>query len=172
MDPEEVMVTLNQMLADLDTALVRYKAGVTAYLGGGFMALLLGAGHAERAVDAAFDLFRVVTEFNRPREVLGLRLLPVRIGIASGPVFLGNIGTYRKMDFTAVGPAVNLASRLVRQGDEGSPCISQETSELVEGRFVFKPDSPRTVDLKGIGRRQVWDVVARVKDRPSGVSRS
>jgi len=171
MDPEEVVATLNQMLADLETVLVRYKAQVTAYLGGGFMALLLGSDHAGRAVEASLDLFRVVEEFNRPREVLGLRLLPVRIGVSSGSVYLGDIGTYRKMDFTAVGPVVNLASRLVRAGEEASPCISQETYEAVQTRFRFKADGPRTVDLKGIGRRQVWDVVGRVKDRPSGSSR-
>ena len=171
MDPEEVLVTLNQMMSDLETELLRYKAQVTAYLGGGFMALVLGAGHADRAVDAALDLFRVIEQFNRPREVLGLRLLPVRISIASGPVFLGNIGTYRKMDFTAVGQPVNLASRLVRYGEDKSPCVSQETYELVQSRFVFKADGPRTVELKGIGKRQVWDVIGRTKERTSGVSR-
>jgi class 3 adenylate cyclase/tetratricopeptide (TPR) repeat protein/predicted Ser/Thr protein kinase len=165
MDPGEIMVTLNQMLSDLEGALMRHQALVTAFLGGGFMAVLLGASHAERAVDTALDLFDVSRDFNRPREVLGLKLVPVRIGVASGSVAVGNIGTYRKMEFTAVGPAVTVASRLVRLGEGGFPCISQETYDLVQGRFHFRPDSPRTVDLVGIGRRQIWDVVGRARER-------
>ena len=49
----------------------------------------------------------VVDEFNRPRAVLGLPQLPVCVGIATGVMFIGNVGTYQKMDFTAVGNAAN-----------------------------------------------------------------
>ena len=86
-------------------------------------------------------------QFNRPREVLGLRLLPVRIGIASGPKILGNIGTYRRMDFTVVGQAVNPLRGSFATGEDKSPCISQETYELVQFvRFTFKADCPRTLE--------------------------
>ncbi len=161
LDPEQVMVTLNQLLADLEGVLERHGALVTAYLGGGFMALLREAGHAERAVSVALELVKVLAEFNRPREILGLRQLPGRVGVASGMVFLGNIGTYRKMDFTAVGVPVNLAARLMRQADTSAPCVSQETRELVGDRFAYREGSPRVVELPGIGQRPVWDVVGR-----------
>jgi class 3 adenylate cyclase/predicted Ser/Thr protein kinase/Tfp pilus assembly protein PilF len=163
LDAAEVMRTLNQMMADLVTVLDRHRASVVANLGGGFLALVRGPGHADRAVSAAVELLAVVEAFNRPRAVLGLRQLPGRIGIASGSVFLGNVGTYHKMDFTAVGVPVNLASRLVREADSRWPCISQETYELVHDRFEFAPGSPRTLELRGIGRRDVWDVVGRKK---------
>jgi class 3 adenylate cyclase/tetratricopeptide (TPR) repeat protein/predicted Ser/Thr protein kinase len=171
MDSGDVMATLNQLMADLGTALERHRAQVTANLGGGFMALVREAGHAERAVGAALDLLKVVEDFNRPRAVLGLRQLPVKIGVASGAVCLGNVGTYHKMDYTAVGPPVNLAARLVREGDTESPCVSRETYELVRDRFFFKPDGPRVVDLKGIGPREVWEVVGRAKGSSSRSSR-
>jgi class 3 adenylate cyclase len=170
LDPEEVMLTLNQLLADLEGVLTRHGAHVTTYLGGGFMALLRQAEHAERALSAALELLQVIAEFNRPREVLGLRQLPARLGIASGAVFLGNIGTYRKMSFTAVGGPVNLAARLMRQVVGDAPCVSQETRELGGDRFLYRSDSPRQVDLPDIGRRQVWDLVGRKPKQPSGLS--
>ncbi|MBI1914693.1 MAG: protein kinase [Planctomycetes bacterium] len=170
MDPEQVMLTLNQLLADLEGVLERCAAQVTAYLGGGFMALLREAGHAERAVSGALDLLQVLEEFNRPRDILGLPLLPAKIGVASGVVFLGNIGTYRKLDFSGVGVPVNLAARLMRQADVTAPCISQETRELVGERFVYRAGGPRLVDLPGIGQRQVWDVVGRSAKQPTGLS--
>src|SRR5439155_9326751 len=148
----------NHMMADLAEPLQRADAQVTTYLGGGFMALVRGAGHAWRAVDAALELMAVVEEFNRPRAILGLQQLPVRIAVASGPACLGNVGTYQKMDFTAVGNAVNLASRLVRQAQGSHPFITRETRQLVGERFSYAPASPRVLDLGTLGRHEVWDV--------------
>ncbi len=161
LDAEEVMRTINQLMADLGEVLERHRAFVTAYLGGGFMALVRGPGHAERAVGAGLELIAVVEAFNRPRAVLALRRLPVRIGIATGNMFLGNIGTYHKMDFTALGGAVNLASRLMRQGTNRSPCVSRETYDLVRDRFTFAEGNPRVADLTELGRREVWDVTGK-----------
>ena len=169
LDPREVMQALNQMLADLTGVLDRYQANVTCYLGGGFMALVRDADHAGRAVRAALDMLRVVEAFNQPRAVLGLKQLPASIGVATGAVCLGNIGTYRKMDFTAVGPAVNLAAWLMREADPAAPCLSPETYALVRDRFVFRGDAPRRVELKGLGVRDVWDVVG-VKEGATGSS--
>jgi class 3 adenylate cyclase len=169
LDPEAVLWTLNQLLADLEGVLDRHRAQVTGYLGGGFMALFRETSHAERSVHAALDLLAVISEFNRPRTILGMRLLPARIGIASGVAFLGNIGTYRNLDFTAVGPPVNLASSLMRRADTTNPLISQETYELVRDRFVFRPDSPRRLDVTGIGVRTAWDVAGRANRTPTGV---
>jgi adenylate cyclase len=164
LDPGDVMRTLNQIMADLTEVLERHRGFVTSYLGGGFMALIRGHAHAERAIVAALDMMALVSAFNRPRAVLGLRQLPVRIGIASGGVFLGNIGTYYKLDFTAVGMPVNLSARLMRQGDNQRPCISLETYEMVRDRFEFASGNPRVIDLSGIGRREVWDVIGRKKE--------
>jgi class 3 adenylate cyclase len=169
MEPEEVMQTLNHLMADLGEPLRKAEAQVTAYLGGGFMALLRGPGHAWRAVDVALELLAVVEEFNLPRAVLGLQQLPVRIGVASGPVCLGNIGTYQKMDFTAVGNPVNLASRLVRQAETSSPCISKHTRDLVGDRFRYAEGSPRTLDLGTLGRHEVFDVVGRKQELMSRI---
>jgi class 3 adenylate cyclase/uncharacterized protein HemY/predicted Ser/Thr protein kinase len=169
LDPEEAMQLLNQVLADLTAVLDRHRARITSYLGGGFMALVREADHAERAVEAGLDLLRVMEEFNRPRQILGLRLLPAGVGIASGAVCVGNVGTYQKMDFTAVGQTVNLASRLVRESDLSCPCVSQETYLLVRDFFEFR-GGPRRVELRGLGARDIWDVVGRKKEH-SGFSR-
>jgi class 3 adenylate cyclase/Tfp pilus assembly protein PilF len=161
-DPEVVMMTINQMMANLAGVLERHGAGVTAYLGDGFMALVRGRDHARRAVAAALDLGAALAEFNRPRRVLELPLLEGRLGVSTGEVFLGNVGTYQKMDFTALGTTVNLAARLQPEAEPGQPCISRQTYEHVQEHFAFRKGSPRTVSLKGLGPCQVWDVVGPV----------
>jgi class 3 adenylate cyclase len=157
--PEIVMATLNQMLADLEPVLRNYKAHVTSHLGDGFMALLRGPDHAPRAVAAALGLMAALREFNRPRKVLDLPPFSARVGIATGGVSLGNVGTYHKLDYTAIGHTVNLAARLQGEAEEYLPCINRETYQLVAERFKFKSDQPRPVNPKGIGACDVWDVI-------------
>jgi class 3 adenylate cyclase/uncharacterized protein HemY len=160
-DPEEVMLTLNQMMADLVGVLRRYDAPVSAFRGDGFLALLRGPENAARAVDAALDLFAAMATFNEPRAILGLPEFVVRIGIATGEVCLGNLGTYDKMSYTAIGTTANLGARLEAEAEPGLPCVSRGTFELVRERFTFKPGNPRRVNLKGLGEQEVWDVVGR-----------
>jgi class 3 adenylate cyclase/uncharacterized protein HemY len=160
-DPESVLQTLNQMLADLEGVLERHKARVTTHFGDGFMALVRDERQAERAVSAALDVTAALEEFDRPRRVLGLPLFRARVGVHTGPAFLGNVGTYGKMDFTAVGSAVTLASRLLAFAEPGLPCVSRATYELVEGLFCFKTEAPRTVTPAGLDPCEVWDVVGR-----------
>ncbi len=158
-DPEVVMVTLNQMLASFAGILGEQGVNVTVYLGDGFMGLVRGPEHAYRGVKAALALAVAMKEFNRPREVFGLPPLAARIGVSTGEVVLGNVGTYDKMDFTALGTTVNLAARLQTEAEPGWPCVCPATCEAVRDRFRFARENPRTVTLKGLGCQQVWDVV-------------
>ncbi len=162
-DPDVVMVTFNQMMADLADLLNRHGLHVTAYLGDGFMALVRGQNHARRGVAAALEVTRVLREFNRPRAVLGLPPFHARLGLSTGEIVLGNVGTYDKMDFTALGTTVNLAARLQSEAEVGKPCISAGTYEAVKDVTVFQEGSPRTVYLKGLGERQAWDVVGSLE---------
>jgi class 3 adenylate cyclase len=160
-DPEEVLLALNQMMADMEAVLRRHDAHVSAFRGDGFMALLREADHAVRAVAAGLDLFAALERFNEPRRLLGLPVFSARVGIASGEVCLGNVGTYDKMDYTAIGTTANLGARLETVAEPGHPCISRQTRDLVRDRFRYKEGSPRVVDLKGLGKQEVWDVAGR-----------
>src|SRR5262249_44777971 len=114
--------------------------------------------HAVRAVAAGLDLFQELEAFNQPRIVLGLKPFEARIGIASGEVYLGNVGTYDKMDYTAIGTTANLGARLETMARPKMPCISWETHNVVRDRFRYAEDSPRTENLKGLGPTPMWDV--------------
>jgi adenylate cyclase len=158
-DPKAVFTALNRMMAEFSGVLERRGATVTAYLGDGFMAVLREAHHAQRAVMAGLELNESLERFNRPRRILGLPLFAARIGISTGEVCLGNIGTYDKMDYTAIGATVNLAARLQYWADTAGPCISSSTYEQVRDHFLFSPQSPRRVSPKGLPECDVWDVV-------------
>ena len=164
-DPEVVLGTLNQMMADFVTVLRRYDALVSGFRGDGFLALFRDRDHAVRAVSAALDLLRELEEFNRPRQVLGLSLFIARIGIATGGVCLGNVGTYDKMDYTAIGTTANLGARLESAAQPGQPCICTQTHDIVRERFRYGATSPRKPDLKGLDPQPVWDVIGHAELR-------
>ena len=159
LDPGVVMITLNQMMSTFEPALAKQGAMVTTYMGDGFMALILGADHARRGVAAAMELITKVQQFNEPRKLLCLQTLNIRVGVGTGEVCVGNVGTYRKMDYTAIGTTVNLAARIQSEGEVGFPCICRATYEMARGYYDFKSSNPRVVKLKGLGDVEVWDVV-------------
>ena len=160
--PEVVMMTLNQMLADMVAVLRTHDALVSGFRGDGFMAIFRGSWHAFRAVSAGVELSRQMAGFNEPREVLGLKPFAIRIGISTGAAVLGNVGTYDLMDYTAIGTTANLGARLESVARPGWPCISLLTHNDVLSRFRYSPESPRTVavlkGLEDLGPQQVWDV--------------
>jgi adenylate cyclase len=158
MDAEAALVTFNQLMADCTEVLTRHQAEVMAYRGGGLMALVREARHAERGVIAALELVAALEAFNRPRSVLELALIHGRIAVHTGPVLLGNVGTYRKMDFTALGKSVRLARSLLHEAKEDLPCISAATREALGDRFEYAEGCPRSVTAPGIGACDVWDI--------------
>lgn len=160
-DPEEVMMTINQMQHDTAQVLRKHQAQSVGSRGDGFLALVRGPDHAKRAVDAGLDLIAAMEEFNEPRRVLGIPEFSCRVGISSGEVLLGNVGSYDKMDYSGVGTMMNLGARVESKAETGTPCISENTYRLVSKQFRFAEGNPRKVEAKGLGEQLVWDVVGR-----------
>jgi class 3 adenylate cyclase len=160
-DPAAVMRTLNQLFADFQEILEVEGVTVNQYVGDGLMAFARGPQHALRMVEAALKLTEQMDEFNQPHRLLEHRDLQLRIGICTGDVVFGNVGTYGKMDFTAVGRPSNLAARLESVAISGTVCVCAETYKLVQHKFVGTPDSPRFETLKGFGRQAFWDILGR-----------
>lgn len=160
-DPEEVMMTINQMMHDTAQVLRRHQAQSVGSRGDGFLALVRGPNHAQRAVDAGLELIAVMEEFNEPRRVLGIPTFFCRVGISSGEALFGNVGSYDKMDYSGVGTMMNLGARVEAKALTGYPCISENTYRLVQKQFQFTPESPRKIEAKGLGEQSVWDVMGR-----------
>src|SRR4029077_3671992 len=110
------------------------------YLGDGVMALfgapLPKGNDTENAVRAAQGIQRLVVELNRDAAARKWPELRVGIGINTGIVTAGNIGSPRRIDYTVIGDTVNTASRLMSNAPGGSIIISQATAaDLTEGKF-------------------------------------
>lgn len=116
LDPAKVVDLLNDFFSFLTACVNRHNGTVNKFIGDGMLALF-GApvsyiGNSENAVMAALAIRDGLKEFNeRNRETIG-RDMQIGIGINSGEVIVGNIGSEERMDYTAIGDTVNVASRI------------------------------------------------------------
>ena len=142
LDPEEYRDLLEQYMALAFREVYRVEGIITHLAGDGVMALF-GAPIAHedapyRAVYAALAIRDALAELNTRRHV-GNVDLQVRIGIHTGPVVVGTVGSDLKMDYTAIGDTTNLAQRLQSAADPGMVIISEATHRLVRGFFEVLP---------------------------------
>ena len=144
--PLEVAARLNrfyglaaQLVFDLDGTLDKMVGDqVMAFFGAPFRP----ADHPQRAVQAAMG---IVGGLERMAEDSGS--LRVGGGVATGEVFMGNVGEGEVKDFTVIGDTVNTAARLQEAALPGEVLVAEGTFEAVAPQF---PDAPhRTLELKG-----------------------
>jgi adenylate cyclase len=140
-----------------------HRGMVNKYLGDGFMAIF-GAGdsnsnHAGDAVAAGREILAAVRKLNNDLAVKGGAPIQIGIGIHSGPAIVGSIGSPRRLEFTAIGNTVNIASRM--QGltkTTGKPLLVTAAVRHRSGdSFSFEELPPQ--EVRGIdGRLSVFAV--------------
>ena len=139
LDPEDVHDIVRRGFELITTEIHRFEGTINQYGGDGLMALF-GAPIAHedaprRAVHAALGIQRALRDYAVTLErERGLRL-QMRIGINTGAVVVGRIGTDLHMEYTAIGDTINLASRLQSLARPGSVLISDATHKGVAGFF-------------------------------------
>ncbi|MHC5933583.1 GAF domain-containing protein [Nostoc sp.] len=113
----EVVSLLNQYFETMVEAVFNYEGTLDKFIGDALMAVFgaplpLTENHAWRAVQSALDMRRRLEEFNQRRIIQAQPQIRIGIGISSGDVVSGNIGSRKRMDYTVIGDGVNLSSRL------------------------------------------------------------
>jgi class 3 adenylate cyclase len=150
--PEEVIGILNRYLERVVEILTRYRATVDEFQGDGILAFfgapLAAADDAERAVACAIEMQRALVGINEEQQALGLPVLEMGIGINTGEVIVGNIGSEKRTKYGAVGAAINLAYRIESQTIGGQVLLGARTYELV--RDVVDVRGTLEMTLKGV----------------------
>ena len=151
LDPEQVHQIMEGCFRILLDEIHDYEGMVDKFTGDGVMALfgapLAHENHAQRACYAALSIRRAIGEYGqRVKESQGVEF-KMRIGLNSGTVIVGSVGNDLKMDYTAIGDTVNLASRMEGVARPGGVVVSGHTYRLASGFFEFR--SLGRVKVKG-----------------------
>jgi adenylate cyclase len=144
---EEVIALLNEYLERMTDVVFRHGGTLDKFIGDAVMAFwgapVPDPDHARRAVEAALDMLAEVDALDRAWRERGTSAgLAIGIGIHTGEAVVGNVGSLaRKLDYTAIGDAVNLASRLEGLNKEyGTRAIvSASTRGAADGPYDFHP---------------------------------
>ncbi len=150
--PEAVRPMVDEFFRRCSEIIVAHDGIVDHFLGdavlGLFNAPIRRNDHAAQAVSAATEIQQAVPQINRNIGEEGL--LQVGIGISTGMVYAGVVGSNNCSDYTALGDAVNIASRLQGEADAGEILVSEQTyDEMAE---PFPHTSERLFELKGISK--------------------
>jgi adenylate cyclase len=144
MDAKVLFPFINRYLECVSQSLKAHQAFVDKYIGDGIMALfgipVPAPDHARLACKAALDCQEALKPLNAEFALEGLPAVKVRIGLHSGEVQAGNVGSLDRSNYTVLGDNVNLAARLEGANKEydTSIMISEATWDLVSGRFVAR----------------------------------
>ena len=149
--PQEIVNTLNEYFEVMVDILFQFSGTLDKFVGDEIIGLF-GAPIAIddapfKAVSCALSMFQALEEFNRTRGAENQPPLRIGVGINTGHVITGSIGSTRALQYTAIGDAMNVASRLVNVAGSGDIIISEDTYKHVSGRIECKQLPP--VQVKG-----------------------
>jgi adenylate cyclase len=150
LSPKEVSQVLNQFFREMNDIIFAYRGTLDKYMGDAIMAIF-GApvereDDADRAIHAALEMRRALIEMNKTMEPD--RIFDIRIGINSGRVVAGNLGSPKRMDYTVIGDVVNTASRLEKIAQPNQILIGEATYNAVKASFHIQKLGKKTVKGK------------------------
>ena len=116
MEPTQLQHLLNNVFSRLTQVIIARRGTIDKYMGDCVMAFwgapVSMSNHAELAVQTAMDIAQVVAHINTEHRVKGLPEVKLGIGINTGMMCVGDMGSFMRRNYTVVGDAVNIASRL------------------------------------------------------------
>jgi len=150
LSPKEVSQVLNQFFREMNDIIFAYRGTLDKYMGDAIMAIF-GApvereDDADRAIYAALEMRRALLKMSKTMEPD--RIFDIRIGINSGRVVAGNLGSPKRMDYTVIGDVVNTASRLEKIAQPNQILIGEATYNAVKASFHIQKVGKKTVKGK------------------------
>jgi adenylate cyclase len=164
----EVVSLLNQYFETMVEAVFNHEGTLDKFIGDALMAVFgaplpLTENHAWKSVQAALEMRKRLEEFNQRRIIEKQPSINIGIGLSSGEVVSGNIGSHKRMDYTVIGDGVNLSSRL-----EG---ITKEYGcDIILSEFTYNLCSDRIwarqLDkIRVKGKHQAVNIYELISDR-------
>jgi adenylate cyclase len=170
LDAREIVDLLNDVLARLVDVVFEHGGTLDKFLGDGLMAVFgapLSSGRDEEmAVRAAVRMQEEVDRFNGERKARDLAPIRVGIGVHSGDVVAGSIGSLRRLEYTVIGRTVNLASRIEQLNKQLHTDILISAATYDRVRHLVDVESEPVAEVKGVTEGVVTYRLLAVRDIP------
>jgi adenylate cyclase len=157
LEPENVMLLLNTYLGTMSDIIMEYQGTVDEFIGDGILAIfgapIVRDDDADRAVQCALRMQAAVDDINREYVAAGLPEVRMGIGINTGEVIAGNIGSEKRSKYGIVGHNVNLTARIEQRTEGGEILVSQSTLEKLQ--LDYQIGREESVQVKGINKQVI-----------------
>jgi adenylate cyclase len=169
MDPTELVHFLNEYLTEMTNIVYEHEGVLDKYIGDAVMAFW-GApkhqpNHSELACRTAFHMMRRLRELRKGWEERGLPHLDIGVGINTGPMTVGNVGSKSRVDYTIIGDSVNLGSRLEATNKEYGTNIILSQSVLDQLGDTFAVRFLDLIAVKGMKEAApIYELIAPKDD--------
>lgn len=154
-DPDDVVEVLNEHLEAMTSVILRYRGTIDKFVGDEIMALF-GApvyyeGHSLRAIKAALDMQKAHKRLISKLKSKGVKMPGIGIGINTGDMVVGNIGSKHRTDYTVIGDSVNTGARLCDIAKAGEVIIPQQVYAEVKSSIRARKLKP--IPVKGKSKK-------------------
>ncbi len=143
MPPGRVKELLNEYFEAMTEVVFRHKGTVDKFIGDGMMVFFGDPepqpDHAIRCVRAAVDMQTETRKLREKWKAEGEMPIRIRIGVNTGVVVVGSMGSSKRLSYTVIGSPVNLAQRLESKAPADGVLISDHTNELLDGQMPTSP---------------------------------
>ncbi|WP_413163000.1 CHASE2 domain-containing protein [Capilliphycus salinus ALCB114379] len=168
LSPEEVIKVLNFYLSKMADVITEYRGTIDEFMGDGIL-VLFGAptkrpDDAKRAIACAVAMQLAMVEVNKQIEAWDLNALEMGIGINTGEVVVGNLGSEKRTKYGVVGSQVNLTYR-IESYTTGGQIIISETTLKEAGENIIEIDNHKLVQPKGVKRPITIYEVSGIRDK-------
>ncbi len=163
--PEEITILLNSYFSEMSRIADEYGGTVDKFIGDA-MVIFFGDPHSRGAREDALQCVKMARAMQQRMAELQIlwaasggpdRSFQIRVGINTGYCNVGNFGSERRMDYTIIGPEVNLAARLEQAAEPGGILVSASTWALVKDEV--EADARESVTAKGFAQPiEAWSV--------------
>jgi len=168
LSPKEIVVLMNEYLSRMTEVILNYQGEIDKFIGDAIMArfgVLSDLPYpAKNAVEAACAMMEELENLSSEWAARGLQGFNIRVGIATGEVLAGNIGSSRRQEFTVMGTTVNLASRLENLNKElGTRILIDEVTFAQLPRGI-KHQKRENVRIRGLDQPvTIYEILEQVK---------
>ncbi|HAE40634.1 MAG TPA: hypothetical protein DCG57_18670 [Candidatus Riflebacteria bacterium] len=168
LSPKDVVALMNEYLSRMTEVVLDYQGEIDKFIGDAIMArfgVLSDLPYpAKNAVEAACAMLEELERLRFDWAARGLECFNIRVGIASGEVLAGNIGSSRRQEFTVMGSTVNLASRLEALNKELGTRILVDENTFAQLPRGIKHNRRENVKIRGLDTPiTIYEILEHVK---------
>ena len=168
MTAQQVSEFLNEYFTEMEPIVTKYNGVINKFIGDAVMAIfgepIQDKKHAENAVRCACEMLEKVKELQKKWAGEGKPKLEIGIGVNTGEVFVGNIGSVNRMEYTVIGDTVNLASRLESYNKTYKTKLLISTSTYEEVKGITEVIKISDVQIRGKANKMDIYEVLKIQD--------